>query len=340
METIESVRDYIEANKAKAPFNESPLKNVQMLLGGYINYVYRLEFVNSITMVLKYYPPQFRIHREIQMPQDRYFVEKTALMMLEQRPLTGVNSQTIVRTPKVFYYDDQAYAIVMEDAGVNTCTLTDCLKKGGGESLGKEFLTKLAKGIHEFSSYLNSLTNDMSAEHRSILENNRAFDLVTGIIRKNCQDQTKRLGLESDLEPYLKAATSTTENGTNVKERVLVCGDLWPNSILVDRERELVWIVDWEMARLENSLSDMDRLMTNLWLMKQGERVNCVCSVEVLMWRLQCEFFGDEATDWRSRFSVYTFLSWVVTLVRDPRWELLDRQKEIVSRALDEAKYL
>lgn len=84
METIEAVKEYVEANKNKFPFNKSPLKNVTWLPGGYVNFVYRLEFEDNSSAVLKHYPSFFSFSKSkdwsnvapMPIPTSRYYAEK------------------------------------------------------------------------------------------------------------------------------------------------------------------------------------------------------------------------------------------------------------------------
>lgn len=91
METAEAVRGYVEANKDKFPFNKSPLKNVTWLPGGYVNFVYRLEFEDNSSVILKNYPRSFSFNKnknwkdrppmdDIPVPTSRYFAEKVRIL--------------------------------------------------------------------------------------------------------------------------------------------------------------------------------------------------------------------------------------------------------------------
>jgi hypothetical protein len=84
MDTVESVKAYIEANKGKNPFDQSPLKSVQQLSGGYVNFVYRLEFENSTTSILKNYPSYFSFDKSksLKLSTGRYFAEKVKIYVL------------------------------------------------------------------------------------------------------------------------------------------------------------------------------------------------------------------------------------------------------------------
>ena len=117
MEDIESVKTYIDSQndwifKAK-------LQEVVKLSGGVSNYVYRIIFQDNTTAVLKYFPNFLAFDRTVQMSQNRYFVEKEVLKILGNHEELQ-NSR--LRVPKLLYFDDSKYIIIMEDAGQQTKT--------------------------------------------------------------------------------------------------------------------------------------------------------------------------------------------------------------------------
>ncbi|CAF1046760.1 unnamed protein product, partial [Brachionus calyciflorus] len=118
-----------------------------------------------------------------------------------------------------------------------------------------------------------------------------------------------------------------------------VFGDLWPNSILIDQENKLVWIVDWEVARYETKTRDFEQLLANLWVMKQSPKFD-QNKIEKLIRKFQLEFFGNEDSDWRLHcgdFGKCNFILWVTGLLNETHWGIDDNQA-VALKALNEIK--
>lgn len=79
MNTVESVKSYIEANKEKIPFGKVQLKNVKQLSGGFSNFVYRLEFEDNTTSIFKHFTSYFPIDHSLKLSTSLYFVEKVKI---------------------------------------------------------------------------------------------------------------------------------------------------------------------------------------------------------------------------------------------------------------------
>ena len=341
METIDSVKEFFEANKTKAPFAGKSLKDVKTLSGGLVNYVYRLEFDDGSTVILKYYPRYLSSDKTVEMSQNRYFVEKISLTLLGEQPWTKHNPKSMIRTPKVLLSDDANFVLVMEDAGPASKTLLDHLKND--ENLIGEYskLSQIAKDIHEFCDFVSNKSEIHWETHSNELENRPASQIIGGYVCRFCVHEAKRLNVEHELEGYLKlinTAFRTFEDQELVKQlglrKVFAFGDLWPNSILVDSERNFLWVIDWEMARFETPTRDLEQLMANLWVMKQNDELFNTKSIETLMKRLQFEFFGDEDKDWREhtwKYGKETFVLWITTLVRERHWRLSDQRAAVLN---------
>ena len=341
METVESVRDFVAANKSNPAIGEKSIKNITSLSGGFVNYVYRVEFEDESSVIVKYYPRFFSSDKAIEMSQTRYFIEKNALTLLNDQPWVKSNPNSLIRTPKVLLADDEKYTMVMEDAGSKSRTLLEHFQND--EKLIKDdaMIAQIAKDICQFSEYLSDESGITWETHGELFEN-RAVQVVTTYFCHFCVEQAKRLNLEKELEPYLKCVNKVfrpfgDESNRDSLKRVFIFGDLWPNSILVDQERNYLWIIDWEMARFETRYRDIQQLMANLWMMKQNEKIFNQKSIEKLMKRLQFEFFGDENNDWRLNSWKYgreLFVLLITTNFRDKHLQL--DHKNVVIKAIKE----
>ncbi len=152
------------------------------------------------------------------------------------------------------------------------------------------------------------------------------------------ESNASKFGLESELAEtaeHLEIWLGKSEDTSNV----LCMGDFWPNSILIDVERKLVWIIDWEMARFGKPLKDLEQLMGNLWIMKQNPvRYNSPKVIE-LMKRIEIEFFEEEK-DWRvgcGPNAAKNFVCWAVNLVMFDHWGIEDKYN-VVIKAIKEAE--
>lgn len=341
METVEEVRKFVEANKDKEPFKNRTLNQVTILSGGLVNYVFRLEFDDRTSVIVKYYPRFLSSDKTVEMSQSRYFVEKTALTLLNDQPWTRDNPNSLVRTPKVLLTDDDSFVLVMQDAGKNTKTLLEHLKNNEALIKDETLISQIARDIFDFSNYLSFKSGISWETHSNILENRSALQIIGGYVCRFCEEQSKRLNLQTELEPYLKnlrksfcAFQDLDEVKKQGLERVLSFGDLWPNSILVDSDSKHLWIIDWEMARFESPKRDIQQLIANLWVMKQNESLFNAKSIDNLIKRLQFEFFGDENKDWRlfsDSNGKSTFVLWVTTLVREKHWQLEDQRTSVLN---------
>ena len=129
------------------------LKNIQRLNGGSVNYVYRLTFDNNSTVILKYFPNHLAIDKDVKMNQKRYCVEKDALKLLGDHCFL---EKTHTRIPKLLYFDDNNFIIVMQDAGKQCKTLLKfLLNQTPHTAHSQKIIDILAKEIYNFSIFLS-----------------------------------------------------------------------------------------------------------------------------------------------------------------------------------------
>ena len=340
METPESVKEYFEANKSKAPFVGKSLAKVDKLSGGLANYVHRLWFEDGSTVILKYFPRFLAFDKSVEMSQNRYFVEKMSLTLLEDQPWLKINPKSVIRTAKVLLADDENFTLIMEDAGVNTKPLMEHLKNNEFLISDRDRLVALAKGVHELSDYLTNRSNITFETHGKELENTRASLLIDDYVGHFCHERAKSLNLETELADYMTYISKAFRpflDEQAAKEiglrKVFVFGDFWPNSILVDSDRNLLWVVDWEMARFDIPTRDLEQFIANLWVMRQNKELFSESSIDTIIKQLQIEFFGDEKKDWRTcwKYSKETFVLWVTTLIKEKHWCIEDQRTAVLN---------
>ncbi|CAF0809993.1 unnamed protein product [Brachionus calyciflorus] len=330
METIEDVVKYLEINQDK-PF-VSVVDKIEKLSGGLVNYVYRIKFVDKKSVILKHYPPYCAAYKTISMSQKRYFVEKEALQFLSTQPWLTNNPESIVRTPNVIYADDDHYTLIMQDAGENTQTLFNLLLSNS--SVDQHFLDLIPK---ELKVLIRHLTEDSELTFKK----NKTFEKesVGGYLSlEKFQNQLGSMAKKIDekLKPFSDISNGVSKS-SNHENSVFVYGDLWPSSILIDKEENLIWIVDWEFARYESKTSDLEQLLANLWVMKQSSKFN-QDKIEKLIEKFQLEFLGNEKSDWRYEcgdMAKYNFILWIGGLLNETHWGIDDNQA-VALKALEE----
>lgn len=334
METAEAIITYFETNGSNLPFT-SRLISSKLLSGGLVNFVHRLSFEDGSTAVLKSYPPFIAFYRTISLSQNRYFVEKKALESLNSQSWLNKSPDSIIRTPKILFSDDQSYVLIMEDAGENCDTLFNLLTSEA--QLEDKFIELIPKEIKFFVNFLNKEIG-LTPDGNEIFV--RVWQIVETYFTQLWSKMTKELELEKEMELYLEKSKEIFKY-KNSTDGVFVMGDLWPSSILIDQKNNLIWLVDWEAARFETNTRDVEQLLANLWLMKQSPKFNKI-KIENLIKNFQLVFFDSKDKDWRKcsgDFARYNFILWIVGLLNESHWGL-DNKREIAIKALNEIENL
>ena len=340
MASSELVREYFDT-KDDFPI-KSKIIDIKGLSGGMVNHVFRITFEDNYTVVLKYYPDYVAANREVKMSQKRYFVEKEALRLLSTNEY--LLNQTIIRVPKLIFHDDDAHILIMEDAGVKSISLFEFLKltdvSNDLSSKRNEIIEKIAHELFKFSDFLSNKSQISHSTHDDPFLNEATREILNNWMQNSFRSQSKEFNIEKELEPFIRQTEELEKKRQqNPGDDVFVYGDLWPNSILIDQDKELIWIIDWEMARFETRLSDLNQFMSNLWVMKQNPSYFDSNAIDKIIKRLQFEFFNNENIDWRLKCGKSNFILWVVTLINMEHWKL-DDQKQAVLKAINEIEHL
>lgn len=329
METLESVKNYFEENKSL--LTTANITSVKLLSGGLVNYVYRIIFDDNTSVILKYFPAFLKVNNSIPMSQKRYFVEKAALEVFGLQPWLIKNPTSKIRTPKLIHANDEKFILIMEDAGVNSETLFNSLIVGS--NLYSNFIELIPREIKIFLNYLTEEANIL-LKNNEVFKNESTLLILESYFPRIWSNMVAKLEIEE-----LKLIPNLSIEAQNDPNSVLVFGDLWPSSILIDKEKDLVWIIDWEMTRFGTKTRDLEQLMANLWIMKQSPIFDQV-KIENLIKIFQKEFFGDEHLDWRKQcgaLGTTNFIHWVVCLLNETHWGL-DNLRDVAIKALTEIR--
>jgi thiamine kinase-like enzyme len=231
----------------------------------------------------------------------------------------------------------------MEDAGKTTISLFDFLKLDNKIELDRinKFINILCKELVLFLKFLTEKSEITPRTHKKEFENESVWNMINNYVREFCLNQAKLYHLQNELSPYLEFMNKRYKPVSDDKG-VFVLGDLWPNSILIDTDKELFWIIDWEMSRFETKTSDIEQLMSNLWLMKQNSNIFNSNSTQTLIHRIQYEYFGNENNDWRThcgRDASKSFILWILSLLNESHWQITN-SLDVITKALKEAEAL
>ena len=57
------------------------------------------------------------------------------------------------------------------------------------------------------------------------------------------------------------------ETLTKDERKAIIFGDLWPNQILIDVEKNQFFLIDWEIARLDTFKNGYSQIMNIFWVL-------------------------------------------------------------------------
>eukprot|EP00834_Sanchytrium_tribonematis_P001713 NODE_44_length_33449_cov_1.575742.p13 type:complete len:331 gc:universal NODE_44_length_33449_cov_1.575742:23233-24225(+) len=280
------------------------------LKGGAVNYVYRIG-LESTSVILKHYGPTLASNKEFPFSQDRYFVEKEALLKF-----SSISTKDF-KVPKLLYFKDEDYVIIMEDAGEDSISLMTYFKKNEHHLDMDNIDTK----IINFLLKLNSI----DVKRLSPIFKNTLARQTVSTFYKNLQIYVEKSKSESLLH------YSGSKMPAIPASPVIIFGDLWPNSLHINLKSKTIWIIDWEFARFGSAFEDVSQFIANIWLMEQKYK----------------EYEIERVRDFRNSFiqkylnlvgsgsqsDAVRFLVYVVLLVHLPSWDFNSPQKIIEDAA-------
>jgi hypothetical protein len=79
------------------------------------------------------------------------------------------------------------------------------------------------------------------------------------------QNHAKQTGLEAELAEYMKNFKQEMPEKLYFNQM-----DCWPNGLMIDLEKRIFWVLDWEMSRFHTSYGDYQQLCSTLWLYKES----------------------------------------------------------------------
>ncbi|KAI8843887.1 kinase-like domain-containing protein [Chytriomyces cf. hyalinus JEL632] len=251
----------------------------QLLNGGIANYVWKVQFDNSDSVVVKFFPPFVRARPVVPFAQGRSALEHTALQLVQQHCEQNAGERRW-SAPKPLFYDSGMHVLVMEH--VSGEGLYDLLKQTGavscstserGAADSDEDVAWIAKTVMQFLIEVASLSptpEQISAFHTSPL-----IGTMSAMFARVPTLASERYGLAPEVVNKWLARAADNESRVDSRHKLLF-GDLWPNSLMVDLKRKHLYVVDWELARTGHAGVDFTQFVANLVLMERAKSFDVV----------------------------------------------------------------
>ncbi|MDZ7682826.1 MAG: phosphotransferase [Fodinibius sp.] len=231
----------------------NPVGELQPLMGGNLNHVWRLQGQEQ-SLIIKYAPPHIATNPEVPLSPKRLTFEARALALFADDQSLHPLASDEVRPPRRLHFDRSNHLLIMEDMG-GLPSLADWIEEGietaPGQRLGR-FIGQLHCQTYGNDTLAKQFHNRDIQQVRQKVQYNPAADYlsqtVLGDVDFNLVAQkTKALG-QKLLEPG----------------KCLVMGDLWPPSVLVDNG--MLRLIDWEFAHFGRPLQDVGHFAAHCWM--------------------------------------------------------------------------
>jgi len=265
LDTPEAVKSFLSQQYACVN-----IASVVPLSGGFVNFVFRVEFIEPISLsvsdekyksvIVKYGAPYFAgMGPSVPFSQERLRFEVQALTTLP-KDYPQVFADAKLDVPKVIKYFSEQNVILMQDLGPLESLLTS----------PQHLTEECARILAGFISRLHEQTKNGKTlpQYRNDASTKSVFDFVYVPIA----DVLKENGVENWEELHNRGMDVGKElynlNGSGPVS--ILMGDFWPASILVEPcEGTLskLWIIDWEFTNLGNPILDVSYLLTVIWAM-------------------------------------------------------------------------
>lgn len=228
---------------------------VERLGGGNLNFVWRLHGT-PCNLIVKQAPPFVAASPHQPLDPGRIGFEASVLKAFQEGGALQRLVSDHLRPPRLWHHDAEQHAIVLEDVG---------------------FLPHLGEQMVASARVCSQLGSFLARLHRTTWNDSALAQKF-----QNLAIQESRLEIQ-----YAKVGVWLSEAGHPWAEQVgqaaiqlgrrflrtgscLVMGDLWPPSILLDRQR--IRLIDWEFCHFGRPAQDFAHLCAHLFLMGPAGR--------------------------------------------------------------------
>ena len=213
--------------------NIGEVSNVEIVSGGMVNFVYRLECTaksntdrnSSKSFILKYYPPYLSSDATVSFCQDRYYVEKEGLQL--GNDLCQLNLH--IHVPLIKFIDDINHVIIMEDLG-EIRSLFNELSLTGVSNYNKNDINSLGKYITEFLLALSECQVS-----NNVFDGITKLDLLQHHVYGGYAERIQQYKCLQSFCPLVDEIQNAMTNASlsSLFKNKLCFGDFWPNALFL-----------------------------------------------------------------------------------------------------------
>lgn len=252
--TDEQLRSYLDSKKI-------PYTSVHELAGGTANFVWRINNDHK-SNIMKHAEPFVKSKQSISFAVARMEFEAKALQVIPQ----SLPIDELVNVPELYNYDQDAHMLHISDGGNKT------LKEAYADlSLD---ITAVGTRLGKWLARLHQCT-----EENYEIGNNVVAKRIYRHSYRNLAKAREQFGFDKEFgEKVDELYGSLIENDDG-----MIChGDFWPGNVILkpsesNEANQLVpkmTILDWEMCRRGNGVTDVGQFAAEAWLLDRfcGER--------------------------------------------------------------------
>jgi Phosphotransferase enzyme family len=213
---------------------------------GSANFLYRVRSSQGDTYILKHAEPFIRTNPGVRFPSERMDFEAS---ILQQLP-TVLPADDIVNPVQVIAYESPEHNMLLSDGGPSNLKAIY-----SNPDLDIQFV---ARHLGQWLANLHSSTHDLQFGDNKIAKH---------IYRHNYNGLANTLK-GYDLDSQLGEAVNEQFGSLIAIDDGCVChGDFWPGNVIVKLNPTKLTIIDWEMSRRGNGVTDVGQFSAESWLL-------------------------------------------------------------------------
>lgn len=228
---------------------------LEKLRGGRLNFVWRIQSTSGKSFIIKHAPPYIASVPDIAFDNSRIVFEANILKAFQFRSELNQLKGFGVRPPEFLGSDNCRHLLLMEDVGswpdlLQAVHLSDYSFASFGSQLGA-YIAQLHWQTYQNKWFADNFANLPVQRTRLQVQYNGCLEFC----RRAHMPDAERIG---------KLCRQLGEKLNSVG-KCLIMGDLWPYSILLDREE--IRLIDWELTHFGRPAQDVAHLAAHLWMM-------------------------------------------------------------------------